>query len=158
MTASAVPQAAPAPVETAAVQPEAAPAAPEAPKEPPGTASASNLPTSVLVGTDVVALTTFTTREIVDSDAGRYAIELGGAESSLQLRRRDGSWSCALRYQEPGEPARRLVAELTLEDGELRSSDGRFRIRATDDDELLVHALGNDDVVPESLWVLYERR
>lgn len=113
----------------------------------------SNLPSEVLIGTDVSALESFASGKF---SAGTYHAENGGAELRLTIRETEEGLTAQRNYIEPGLASKtKIYTNLCLEDEFLY---GDFvHVKFVKDGLLWLELKPDNDFIPTDLWFYLEK-
>lgn len=113
----------------------------------------SNLPSEVLIGTDVSVLESFASGKY---SVGTYHAENGGAELRLTIRETEEGLIAQRNYIEPGLAEKtKVYSNLCLEDEFLY---GDFlRVKFVEDGLLWLELKQDNDLIPTDLWFYLEK-
>ena len=118
------------------------------------TFSELDLPTLVVVGTDVVNIESFQSNE--GRLGNNYSTEIGGAILTLSIISDSKNTNIKRTFQEPGEPIHTSLYELIcISKGTLRAQNLIGKV--VNDGILLLEKKPNVDGIPVNLWVFYDK-
>ena len=146
----------PEPTPAPAVSPEPTPAPTEVPPAP----RPPEFPTSVLDGTDELAMSAVATVALdIGTLGGTYQAEQGGSVLALRLRVVGGAIRAERTWREPGEAPRSRSYELRARDVDIdATSGGDAALHRTTEGVLLWERESRADGIPASYWSHYVRR
>ena len=120
-----------------------------------GTAWAEPMrPTEVLIGTDVIPLKEIVAIPLPANPAGRYRIEIGGAEVTLEIVPDENGWLVNRAYFDPGFPPLEAQYVVSRQGDQFTNDTGSIAL-VWGQNGVLAHETESGEEPPSYYWLYY---